>query len=129
MPDLAGPARILFRVVVLLQFISFAISPTCFLGGLYFLGDISILLSNIIFELITGYLLAWIAEEDFVVLNQWIARTQHGLVFYIITVLSMGASLLIVSRSIYICFLVATSIVAIVLYLILYGDREVVYTL
>lgn len=126
---MAGWARLLFRAVVSFLFISFAISPIYFLGGLYFFGDISILLSIVIFGLLTGYLLAWIAEGDFVVLNQWIAWSQHGLVFFIITRISMAASHLIVTQStyIYLGHLVGISIAAIVLYITLYGDQEVVY--
>lgn len=72
------------------------------------------------------YLLAWMVEGDSVVLNRWIAWSPQELVSKIIAVLRTGTSYLIKRQSTYIGYLVANSIVALVLYAILYGDQELV---
>lgn len=124
-------ARGVFTAAILFLFLLIAISPTYFLGGLHIFGDIFVIFI-VIFGLIMGYLVTWLAAEDFVVLNEWIAWSQNGLVF-IIAGLSMGSSYMIVHGSIFGSIfpgcVVGLLITAIVCHVMLYGDQEVVNSL
>lgn len=131
---MARLARVVFSAVVPLLFVLIAIYPTYFLGGLHIFGDIFVMLRFFfgIFGLLIGYLVTWLAEGDFVVINQWITWSQNGLVS-IIAGLSMSASYMIVHGSIFgsifPCCLAGFSVTAIVSHVLLYGDAEVVNNL